>query len=192
MQSETNDIHFLSDQHIETNEISQTKFGHEGIAETIKNIIISCPTRFTIGLFGKWGTGKTTIINRLKNKLQNEKIAVVEFDVWKHEGDALRRTFLKEIVKQLKEDEQISEDFKLTDTLDKTISREFQSEFSFDVSKLKYPIGIGLAALGAGLVLYWFWPQHLGTYLSHIFGGSLIAGILVLVLQQAITAEKIT
>jgi len=192
MQSETNDIHFLSDQPIETNEISQTKFGHEGIAETIKNIIISCPTRFTIGLFGKWGTGKTTIINRLKNKLQNEKIAVVEFDVWKHEGDALRRTFLKEIVKQLKEDEQISEDFKLTDTLDKTISREFQSEFSFDVSKLKYPIGIGLAALGAGLVLYWFWPQHLGTYLSHIFGGSLIAGILVLVLQQAITAEKIT
>lgn len=103
MQSETNNIHFLSDQPIETNEISQTKFGHEGIAETIKNIIISCPTRFTIGLFGKCGTGKTTIINRLKNKLQNEKIAVVEFDVWKHEDDALRRTFLKEIVKQLKE-----------------------------------------------------------------------------------------
>lgn len=192
MQSEINDIHFLSDQPIETDEISQTKFGHEGIAETIKNIIISCPTRFTIGLFGKWGTGKTTIINRLKNKLQNEKIAVVEFDVWKHEGDALRRTFLKEIVKQLKENKQISENFELTDKLDKTISREFQSEFSFDVSKLKYPIGMGLAALGAGLVLYWFWPQHLGTYLSHIFGGSLIAGILVLVLQQAITAEKIT
>lgn len=193
MQSETNDIHFLSDQPIETNEIGQTKFGHEGIAETIKNIIISCPTRFTIGLFGKWGTGKTTIINRLKNKLQNEKIAVVEFDVWKHEGDALRRTFLKEIVKQLKEDEQISEDFKLTDTLDKTISREFQSKFSFDVSKLKYPIGgMCLAAFVAGLAIYGIWPQHLGIYISYIFGGSLTASILVLVLQQAITAEKIT
>jgi GTPase SAR1 family protein len=193
MQSETNDIYFLSDQPIETDEISQTKFGHEGIAETIKNIIISCPTRFTIGLFGKWGTGKTTIINRLKNKLQNEKIAVVEFDVWKHEGDALRRTFLKEIVKQLKEDEQISEDFKLTDTLDKTISREFQSKFSFDVSKLKYPIGgMGLAAFVAGLAIYGIWPQHLGIYISYIFGGSLTASILVLVLQQAITAEKIT
>jgi len=193
MQSETNDIYFLSDQPIETDEISQTKFGHEGIAETIKNIIISCPTRFTIGLFGKWGTGKTTIINRLKNKLQNKKIAVVEFDVWKHEGDALRRTFLKEIVKQLKEDEQISEDFKLTDTLDKTISREFQSKFSFDVSKLKYPIGgMGLAAFVAGLAIYGIWPQHLGIYISYIFGGSLTASILVLVLQQAITAEKIT
>ena len=65
MQSETNDIHFLSDRPIETDEISQTKFGHEGIAETIKNIIISCPTRFTIGLFGRWGSGKTTILRIL-------------------------------------------------------------------------------------------------------------------------------
>ena len=193
MQSETNNIHFLSDRPIETNEINQIKFGHRGIAETLKNIIISCPTRFTIGLFGKWGTGKTTIINRLKNKLQNEKIAVVEFDVWKHEGDALRRTFLKEIVKQLKENKQISEDFELTDTLDKTISREFQSKFSFDVSKLKYLIGgMGLAAFVAGLVIYGFWPQHLGIYISYIFGGSLTTSILVLVLQQAITAEKVT
>ena len=192
-QDKSNKIHFLSDQPLKADEISQTKFGHEGIAESVRNIILNCPTRFTIGLFGKWGTGKTTIINILKDKLQNEKIAIVEFDVWKHEGDALRRTFLKEIVKQLKENKQISEDFELTDTLDKPISREFRSEFSFDASKLRYPIGIGLAALVASLaILYLFWPQHLGIYLSYVFGSSLAASILVLVLQHAITTENIT
>ena len=189
-QDKSNKIYFLSDQPLKADEISQTKFGHEGIADSVRDIILNCPDRFTIGLFGKWGTGKTTIINILKDKLQNEKV-IVEFDVWKHEGDALRRTFLKEIVKQLKENEQIEHE--LTDRLDKKISRTFQSKFSFDILKLIYPIG--LVVLGAVLcagVINWLWPQFLGMYFSYIFGGTLTAAILVWILQQALTTETTT
>lgn len=189
-QDKSNKIYFLSDQPLKADEISQTKFGHEGIADSVRDIILNCPDRFTIGLFGKWGTGKTTIINILKDKLQNEKV-IVEFDVWKHEGDALRRTFLKEIVKQLKENEQIEHE--LTDRRDKKISRTFQSKFSFDILKLIYPIG--LVVLGAVLcagVINWLWPQFLGMYFSYIFGGTLTAAILVWILQQALTTETTT
>lgn len=188
-QDKSNRIHFLPDQPLKADEISQAKFGHEGIADSVRNIILNCPDRFTIGLFGKWGTGKTTIINILKDKLQNEKVAIVEFDVWKHEGDALRRTFLKEIVKQLKENEQIEHE--LTDRLDKKISRTFQSKFSFDILKLIYPIGLVVlgAVLGAGLIIHWLWPQFLGMYFSYIFGGTLTAAILIWILQQALTTD---
>jgi hypothetical protein len=55
----------------------------------------------TIGLFGGWGTGKSSIVENLKTSLVADKTPVVIFDVWKHDGDALRRTFLKNMDLQL-------------------------------------------------------------------------------------------
>ncbi|MDY6964942.1 MAG: P-loop NTPase fold protein [Halobacteriota archaeon] len=192
----SSEIRFLPDQPLEADKINQEKFGHDGIAESLKNIILNCPNKFTIGLFGKWGVGKTTIINLLKdNKLSNEEIAIVEFDVWKHEGDALRRTFLKDIVKQLKETEQLSKNYELTDRLDKQIVREFENEIGLDdILKLAYPFGLIILSLivGIGLVMHFFWPQYLGSYVSYIFGGTLTAAILVWILEQALTTETTT
>lgn len=82
-------------------ESEELKFGHEEIALTLEKIIMNSPNPFTIGLFGKWGVGKSTIAYYLKGLLKNSKTACVIFDVWKHEGDSLRRTFLKEVLKQL-------------------------------------------------------------------------------------------
>lgn len=77
------------------------KFGHKEILESLQSIVTSCSTPFTIGLFGKWGSGKSSIAESLQTKLLPLGIPIVLFDVWKHEGDALRRTFLKELVRQL-------------------------------------------------------------------------------------------
>lgn len=81
----------------------ELKFGHKEIALSLENMIINCHTPFTIGLYGKWGSGKSTITENIKKNLKGKKIPVIIFDVWKHEGDALRRTFLKELVNQLKD-----------------------------------------------------------------------------------------
>lgn len=51
-----------------------------------------------IGLEGGWGSGKTSIINLLTDKLENTKNTVVLFDAWAHEGDPLRRTFLESLI----------------------------------------------------------------------------------------------
>lgn len=80
------------------------KFGHGEIANTLERIVTVCHAPFTIGLYGKWGSGKSTITENLKVALKKRCVPLVIFDVWKHEGDALRRTFLKELDSQLKSD----------------------------------------------------------------------------------------
>jgi len=56
----------------------------------------------TIGLFGGWGTGKSSIVRTLRNHLEKqEKIAVITYDAWKYSNDAFRRSFLLEIKNQL-------------------------------------------------------------------------------------------
>lgn len=59
------------------------------------------PDSFTVGLYGDWGSGKSTIACALRNELKKKNIPLVLFDVWKHEGDSLRRTFLRLLVKEL-------------------------------------------------------------------------------------------
>lgn len=54
-------------------------------------------TPFTIGLFGEWGSGKSSIIktvqHRLK-KIEDKEVQYVTFDAWKYVGDAFRRSFI--------------------------------------------------------------------------------------------------
>ncbi|MBQ4267046.1 MAG: hypothetical protein IJB93_02535, partial [Clostridia bacterium] len=48
----------------------------------------NCNDSFVIGLEGEWGSGKTTILNNLKNKLSksNKDITIVDnFDLWTYE-----------------------------------------------------------------------------------------------------------
>ncbi len=60
---------------------------------------------FTIGLFGGWGSGKSSIIKtlseRLKNNMPKGVIKTVTYDAWKYSGDAFRRSFILELKKQL-------------------------------------------------------------------------------------------
>jgi len=75
---------YLSDLAIE--QIEEDEFKHAEIADVIKQIVLECPMPFTIGLFGSWGTGKTTVSNFLRKSLLSVKnIAVITFDVWKFE-----------------------------------------------------------------------------------------------------------
>jgi dephospho-CoA kinase len=75
---------------------SKLAFGHLETALTLKEIVELCPCPYTIGVFGGWGSGKSTIAKFLQKKLD---FPVVIFDVWKHEKDSLRRTFLKVLEK---------------------------------------------------------------------------------------------
>jgi hypothetical protein len=80
------------------------EFGHREIIETLYKMIgaVVKGSSLTIGLFGDWGSGKSSIAKGLELKLLDKKIPTVLFDVWKHEGDSLRRTFLKFLVNELK------------------------------------------------------------------------------------------
>lgn len=87
--------------------INSDEFGHRHYVDVIKNIIDNCQNeQLNIGLFGKWGVGKTTIINLLKNEIDNsKKYKTVLFGCWKYSNEpvSLKRKFLLEVAKQIGE-----------------------------------------------------------------------------------------
>jgi putative protein kinase ArgK-like GTPase of G3E family len=74
------EMRFLSDQPLDADREQKMRFGHPGIVDNLKNIVSTCPTPFTIGLFGKWGIGKTTMLDALKRKFHASDVAVVLID----------------------------------------------------------------------------------------------------------------
>ena len=55
----------------------------------IVNIIRNSYPKFTIGIFGDWGTGKSTLMNSIDKKLQDEEkdLVIVRFDTWRYERE---------------------------------------------------------------------------------------------------------
>jgi hypothetical protein len=56
----------------------------QGLAEIIEH---STP-RFAIGIFGGWGSGKTTLMQAIKRRLNRESVVSVEFNAWRYEKEA--------------------------------------------------------------------------------------------------------
>lgn len=57
--------------------------------DSIKDSLLLCNTQktFVMSLIGKWGAGKTSIINLLKSKINNGEIAVIDtFSPWKYDN----------------------------------------------------------------------------------------------------------
>ena len=75
-------------------------------AEQLVDVIKNVPTEqaYTIGLYGTWGSGKSTIIRTAKEKLEkdgNSRIKMVVYDAWKYSGDSFRRMFLLHLQNEL-------------------------------------------------------------------------------------------
>ena len=190
----TEKIKFFSDQPIAADREQDVRFGHLDIADNLKKIILNCLSPFTIGLFGRWGSGKTTILNVLRKKLKDneDKIAVVNFDVWKYEGDSLRRTFLKELVKQLQESSHISKEFKLNERLETSIQKIIKGKSIYNrKAMLKLLYFFILPIIGIGILIYFVYPQNFGTFLSISLSGSFLSILFIYILQQAIKSETI-
>lgn len=91
------DYKFLHDKPLKESE----HFYHKEFAPALRNILENNSCLHTIGLFGKWGTGKSTIIRILRNQSDDSNFKVIEFDSWKYEQDYLRRQLLIKIANGL-------------------------------------------------------------------------------------------
>lgn len=68
------------------------QLGRGGFAALLAQSLLNLNTQdtFTVGLFGKWGSGKTSIVNMMLNEIdehqkscpENEKLIVVHFEPW--------------------------------------------------------------------------------------------------------------
>lgn len=58
-------------------------------SQNLANIIRATKPKFAVGIFGKWGTGKTTLMRMIEKELDkdSEKILTVWFDAWRYERE---------------------------------------------------------------------------------------------------------
>jgi len=74
---------------------TEDKFVHDKIAEKIAEFIANENNGTSIALKGKWGSGKSSVIEMLKQKDKDEKkYKVFIFDVWAELGHDFRQVFL--------------------------------------------------------------------------------------------------
>ena len=92
---------FLKDDPIETDEKDRFKI-HSAYAKTLFDIIGRCETPFSIGLFGSWGSGKTSVVKLLENLVGTKnEFKYLYFDVCKFSKEPLKRWILLEMEKLL-------------------------------------------------------------------------------------------
>jgi hypothetical protein len=76
-------------------------FGHDDYSKASAAVLLDAQAPFTLGIFGDWGLGKTTIVESIGVRVVSAGAGYVKFDAWRYEDDALRREFLREVAAQL-------------------------------------------------------------------------------------------
>ena len=129
-------MRFIEDKELNLNEKENDLLNGKSYVETLKNIIKNAPLKgtFTIGLFGEWGSGKSSIIKTVKDEItKNNKefgsIKFIIYDAWKYVQDSFRRMFLLNLQKELKQERtDLMEKFYCNKTVEQTIKLKFLSQ----------------------------------------------------------------
>lgn len=70
-----------------------TNLSHDGLgftiyADILAKAALNTDGPFTIGVFGEWGTGKTSLLRMIQQKLEDiQNVATVWFNAWRYEQD---------------------------------------------------------------------------------------------------------
>jgi hypothetical protein len=89
---------YLSDTPVSLEE--DDPFAHRDLAAALGSTLSQTRAPFTVGLFGPWGSGKSSVLMDVPHHL-DDGCAWVTFDAWRYEGDTLRRNFLREVAEAL-------------------------------------------------------------------------------------------
>ena len=143
-------------------------------ADSLVKIIKNTPQDkvFTIGLFGNWGSGKSSIIKTAKDIIEqkDDKVKFITYDAWKYVNDSFRRMFLLKIQQELKQGQTES------------MQRFYQSE-SVEAEPKTYVSTNGLAMLCLGLlialIIIWCIPSIEFETKVPIFSVITLVGLLI-------------
>jgi hypothetical protein len=95
---------FIKDKEIDLSksDLLNTNSYSKGIIQLIESA--DSNASFTIGLFGEWGSGKSSIIYTVQEYFlkKNTKTRFIVYDAWKYSNDSFRRMFLLEIQRALR------------------------------------------------------------------------------------------
>ena len=82
--------------------VGQDRFGHRHFAEALKYVIRNGEAPLNIALYGKWGVGKSSILEFFRTEIfkdrdLNERFVFVTIDVWKLSPRILKQEFLEDL-----------------------------------------------------------------------------------------------
>ncbi|MBV8102995.1 MAG: hypothetical protein JOZ31_27970 [Verrucomicrobia bacterium] len=61
--------------------------GFDQTAVALKDVIEGSTPQFVIGIFGTWGSGKTTLMRAIERKLNSSKSIALQFSAWRYEKE---------------------------------------------------------------------------------------------------------
>jgi KAP family P-loop domain len=135
-------IKILTDDELCSTENDEPVLGFDLISKTLINIIHGSTPSFSIGIYGEWGTGKSTLMRMVQNNIEERNepnILTVWFNAWRYEREEnlAINALLKSIAYRMKDHDiykevspKISRSIKIitegviTEILSKVISRE--------------------------------------------------------------------
>lgn len=123
---------------------SEDKLNRESFAKSLANVILQSdfPTSFTVGLYGAWGSGKTSLLNMITEQIERSStdVVILRFNPWLcSDPKQLITQFFKQLASAIK--------MKKT-TTDAVCELVDQYADLFDVASLIPYAGAAIAAAG--------------------------------------------
>jgi hypothetical protein len=87
------------------------QFQHKSVAQVLARVIVRHPQLRTIGLLGKWGSGKSTTISYIPSEVENlsgEPCLLFAYDAWLYQSDAPRPAFIDALFEFLVKEQRLN------------------------------------------------------------------------------------
>ena len=147
---------FLKDEPLSDLE-GQDKFSHDAYVNLLAKIIKELAPPFTLGVFGSWGVGKSSIVNDLSNRLNRNTpdTRAVTIDVWKYSDNSLRRQFLYDLQESLRSLNVISKGKDYVQAIYQERTEQLPERQRFTISRLHFlAVPLIIVFVVTGLVLW--------------------------------------
>lgn len=103
--------YFLKDATLKS--IDDDQFRYQDFANNLRKIIECNKAPFNIAIVGKWGLGKSSLINMALASLRKKEgdYLICDINAWKYEKDEIGKAFLKELYENVSKQRILSFNF---------------------------------------------------------------------------------
>jgi hypothetical protein len=152
---------------LDDNPTSEDNLGFAATADVIVKAIKNASRRpLTIGVFGGWGSGKTSLMQMVEASLKRDRIKTVWFNAWKYSGkEVVWNALIQTVLLAMKND---------PEAVEASRREEFKRRVvSVSVSLAKYAAKVGTRLVPGGLIQERDIDDLWATFSSDVADGSL-------------------
>lgn len=89
----------------------EDRLGFAPMAEILTDVIRTTPPPFTVGVFGEWGSGKTTLMTLVRDRLEAQGVKTAWFNAWKYDGkEVIWNALIQTVFLAMREEAKTRED----------------------------------------------------------------------------------